>query len=82
MGFDGSTNSMVALSLLDDTEKILDEGMQCPDDDVPIVRDFLDVFPDDFLGLPPEREIDFFSIDDIFVYSRSELEHERHLGLV
>ena len=24
----------------------------------------------------------FFSIDDILVYSRSELEHERHLGLV
>ena len=33
MGFDGSTDSMVALSWLDDTEKILDEGMQCPDED-------------------------------------------------
>ena len=28
-------------------------------EDVPVVRDFLDVFPDDLLGLPPEREIDF-----------------------
>ena len=28
-------------------------------EDVPIVRDFLDVFLDDLLGLPPEREIDF-----------------------
>ena len=48
------------------------------------MRDFLDVFPDDLPGLPPEREIDlfFFSIDDILVYSISELEHERHLGLV
>ena len=47
------------------------------------MRDFLDVFPDDLPGLPPEREIDFFfSIDDILVYSRSELEHETHLGLV
>ena len=28
-------------------------------EDVPAVRDFLDVFPDDLPGLPPEREIDF-----------------------
>ena len=28
-------------------------------EDVPVVRDFLDVFPDDLPGLPPEREIDF-----------------------
>ena len=28
MGFDGSTDPMVALSWLNDTEKILDEGMQ------------------------------------------------------
>ena len=28
-------------------------------EDVPVVRDFLDVFPADLLGLPPEREIDF-----------------------
>ena len=27
--------------------------------DVPIVRDFLDVFPDDLPGLPPRQEIDF-----------------------
>ena len=27
VGFDGSTDPMVALSWLDDTEKILDEGM-------------------------------------------------------
>ena len=33
VGFDGSINHMVALSWLDDTEKILDEGMQCPDED-------------------------------------------------
>ena len=32
MGFDGSTDPMVSLSWLDDTEKILDEGMQCPDE--------------------------------------------------
>ena len=28
-------------------------------EDVTVVRDFLDVFPDDLPGLPPEREIDF-----------------------
>ena len=28
-------------------------------EDVSMVRDFLDVFPDDLPGLPPEREIDF-----------------------
>ena len=31
-------------------------------EDVPVVRDFPDVFPDDLLGLPPEREI-YFPID-------------------
>ena len=29
VGFDGSTDPMVALSWQEDTEKILDEGMQC-----------------------------------------------------
>ena len=33
VGYDGATDSMVALSWLDYTEKILDEGMQCPDED-------------------------------------------------
>ena len=28
-------------------------------EDLPVVRDFLDVFPDDLPGSPPEREIDF-----------------------
>ena len=60
VGFDGSTDSMVALSWLGDTEKIFDEGMQCPDEAIPVVWDFLDVFPDDLPGLPPKQEIDFF----------------------
>ena len=41
MGFDGSTDPMVALSWLDDTEKILDEGMQCPDEDKVGIAGFL-----------------------------------------
>ena len=28
-------------------------------EDIPIVRDFPDVFPDDLPGLPPKREVDF-----------------------
>ena len=28
-------------------------------EDVPVVREFPDVLPDDLSGLPPEREIDF-----------------------
>ncbi|XP_060676407.1 spermidine hydroxycinnamoyl transferase [Ziziphus jujuba] len=33
VGFDGSMDLVVALSWLDDMEKVLDEGMQCPDED-------------------------------------------------
>ena len=28
-------------------------------EDIPVVREFSDVFRDDLLGLPPDREIDF-----------------------
>nr|GFD33997.1 DNA/RNA polymerases superfamily protein, putative [Tanacetum cinerariifolium] len=28
-------------------------------EDVPIVRDFPDVFPEDFLGIPPARPVEF-----------------------
>ena len=28
-------------------------------EDIPVVREFSDVFPDDLPGLPPNREIDF-----------------------
>ncbi|MCI96211.1 cellular nucleic acid-binding protein, partial [Trifolium medium] len=31
-------------------------------DALPVVREFVDVFPDDILDLPPEREVEF-SID-------------------
>ena len=41
VGFDGATDPMVALSWLDDTEKILDEGMQCPDEDRVRIARFL-----------------------------------------
>ena len=41
VGFDGSTDPMVALSWLDDTEKILDKGMQFPDEDRVRITGFL-----------------------------------------
>ena len=41
VGFYGSTDPTVALSWLDDTEKILDEGMQCPDEDRVRIAGFL-----------------------------------------
>ena len=28
-------------------------------EDVPIIKDFVNIFPKDLLGLPPEREISF-----------------------
>ncbi|MCI43638.1 hypothetical protein A2U01_0064876, partial [Trifolium medium] len=37
------------------------ESILCPID-IPIVNEFLDVFPEDVTSLPPEREIEF-SID-------------------
>ena len=39
--YDGATDPMVALSWLGDTEKILDEGMQCPDEDRVRIAGFL-----------------------------------------
>ena len=41
MGYDGTTDPMVALSWLDDTKKILDEGIQCPDEDRVRIAGFL-----------------------------------------
>ncbi|GKD69866.1 hypothetical protein Tco_1323956, partial [Tanacetum coccineum] len=33
-------------------------------DDIHVVRDFLEIFPDDLLGLPPMREIKFLHRSD------------------
>ncbi|XP_074373790.1 uncharacterized protein LOC141714156 [Apium graveolens] len=35
------------------------EGIKNKVEDIPIVKEFLDVFPDELPGLPPEREIEF-----------------------
>ena len=49
-------------------------------DRVLVVCEFPDVFPEELLGLPPDREIEFY-IDDILVYLKSEAEHAKHLRL-
>ena len=42
------------LAYVVETEK---EGIQV--DEIPVVREFPDVFPDDIAGLPPDREVEF-----------------------
>ena len=37
--------------------EVRDSGSQL--EDIPVVREFLDVFPKDLPGIPPDREIDF-----------------------
>ena len=38
---------------------VVNEGNYLKLEDIPVVRDYPDVFPKDLLGLPPEREVEF-----------------------
>nr|GEV66143.1 reverse transcriptase domain-containing protein [Tanacetum cinerariifolium] len=49
--------------------------------DVPIVQDFLEVFPEDLPGLPPARPVEF-QIDLISGAALDEKEHEEHLKAI
>ncbi|MCI60367.1 hypothetical protein A2U01_0081623, partial [Trifolium medium] len=40
----------------ENTAEVTPESIPCPSD-IPIVNEYLDVFPDDITSLPPEREI-------------------------
>ncbi|GJU45962.1 putative reverse transcriptase domain-containing protein [Tanacetum coccineum] len=63
-------------------------------EDVPVIRDFPEVFPDEFSGLPPPRQVEFqidlvpgaapvaLFIDDILVYSKDEEEHGKYLKII
>ncbi|GJY62269.1 putative reverse transcriptase domain-containing protein [Tanacetum coccineum] len=52
-------------------------------EDVPIVQDFPDVFPEDLLVRKPylDKFVIVF-IDDILIYSKSKQDHEEHLKLI
>ncbi|XP_073030708.1 uncharacterized protein [Primulina eburnea] len=50
-------------------------------EDIPIVQEFPDVFPEELPGEIPNREFVVVFIDDILVYSPSEEEHSEHLRL-
>ncbi|GJY38946.1 hypothetical protein Tco_0425310 [Tanacetum coccineum] len=48
---------------------------------VPIVRDFLEVFPEDLPGLPPTLQVEF-QIDSVPGAAPNKKEHEEHLKLI
>ncbi|GJW61811.1 putative reverse transcriptase domain-containing protein [Tanacetum coccineum] len=50
-------------------------------EDVPIVRDFPEVFPEDLPGIPPARQVEF-QIDLVPGAAPNKEEHEEHLKLI
>ncbi|GJW26713.1 putative reverse transcriptase domain-containing protein [Tanacetum coccineum] len=50
-------------------------------EDIPIVRDFPKVFPEDLPGLPPTRQVEF-QIDLVPGAAPNKQEHEEHLKLI
>ncbi|GJU75605.1 putative reverse transcriptase domain-containing protein [Tanacetum coccineum] len=53
-------------------------------EDVPIVRDFPEVFPEDLPGLPPTRQVEFQIdlIPSVAPVARNKKKHEEHLNAV
>ncbi|GJU09924.1 putative reverse transcriptase domain-containing protein [Tanacetum coccineum] len=63
------------------TKKTEDKSKEKRLEDVPIVWDFLEVFPEDLPGIPPTRQVEF-QIDLISGAALSKQEHEEHLKLI
>ncbi|GJT08615.1 putative reverse transcriptase domain-containing protein [Tanacetum coccineum] len=52
-------------------------------EDIPVVREFPKVFPEDLPGLPPVRQYFIIVfIDDILIYSRNKEEHANHMRII
>ncbi|GKC73765.1 putative reverse transcriptase domain-containing protein, partial [Tanacetum coccineum] len=63
------------------TKEVEDKSEKKRLEDVPIVRDFPKVFPEDLPGLPPTRQVEF-QIDLIPGAAPNKQEHEEHLKLI
>ena len=46
-----------AVTITDEESKIKTDKLKV--EDIPILREYVDVFPEEILGLPPKRELDF-----------------------
>jgi hypothetical protein len=55
---DGTTVEFVAAFSANQTG-VLNHVMETSLDDIRIVQEFLDVFPEELLGMPPHRDIEF-----------------------
>ncbi|GJT17888.1 putative reverse transcriptase domain-containing protein [Tanacetum coccineum] len=63
------------------TKETKDKSKKKRLEDVPIIWDFLDVFPEDLPGLPPTRQVEF-QIDLIPGVAPNKQEHKEHLKLI
>ncbi|GJX09392.1 putative reverse transcriptase domain-containing protein, partial [Tanacetum coccineum] len=62
------------------TKKVKDKSKEKRLEDVSIVQDFPEVFPEDLSGIPPTRQVEFQI--DLIPGVPSKQEHEKHLKLI